>query len=307
LPKKEFVVVSAPGAPPRLDVYLAGQDSGLSRSAIRKFIDEGRVLVNEKPAKAGNRLKEGDRVVADLGEPGEFPALPLGQEIALTVIYADEDILVIDKPYGLVVHPGAGNRRGTLVNALLARYPEIAGVGSPERPGIVHRLDKETSGLMVIARSARAYDSLVAQFKAREVRKTYLGMVWGGMSASEGRLDWAIGRHARHRQRFSTKTSTPREAVTTFTVLKKLKDRTFLEIVPLTGRTHQIRVHLAAAGHPLVGDSKYGRARHGKASTVPGRLFLHAHKLSFLHPATGSRVEFVSELPLQLSIVLDRL
>ena len=363
MPKREFIVSSAPAAV-RLDVYLAGQVSGLSRSAARKLIEAGIILVNGKAGKASARLKDGDKVEADLENAETLNSKLAPQEIAVPVVYSDDDILVVDKPYGLVVHPGAGNRQGTLVNALLAIYPEIAGVGDPARPGIVHRLDKETSGLMVVARSSRAYESLVAQFKSREVHKTYLGLVWGEMSTSEGRLDWAIGRHAKHRQKISIRTSSPREAVTTFKVLEKLKGFSFLEISPLTGRTHQIRVHMAAAGHPLVGDSKYGRkslnrslpkelAGSGLVATESGRaekfsstmaagagrtaesfpngnagvgsttgtetpgkpasrnsaprLFLHAHKLSFLHPCTGQRIEFISELPLQLSAILDQI
>jgi 23S rRNA pseudouridine1911/1915/1917 synthase len=355
VPKREFIVSSAPAAV-RLDVYLAGQIQKTSRASIRKLIDDGKVLVNGKPGKASLRLKEGDRIEAELldAEAIASGAKPDPQNIDVPIIYTDDDVLIIDKPYGLVVHPGAGNRQGTLVNALLAKYPEIAGVGDPARPGIVHRLDKETSGLIVVARSPRAYGSLVAQFKSREVHKTYLGLVRGEMSTSEGRLDWAIGRHAKHRQKISIRTSSPREAVTTFKVLEKLKGFSFLEISPLTGRTHQIRVHMAAAGHPLVGDSKYGRKSPGKlwpkdntgtgdpaelsakettgilgatellpngnggvGSTIgaetPGkpasrnpapRLFLHSHKLSFIHPGTGQRVEFMSPLPDQLSAIL---
>jgi 23S rRNA pseudouridine1911/1915/1917 synthase len=301
VPKRDLVVSAAPAAV-RLDVYLAGRLPELSRAALRKLIDRGRVLVNGITAKASLRLKNGDRIEADLESVEAEESAPVPEEIAFKVLHADDEVLVIDKPYGLVVHPGAGNRKGTLVNALLARYPEIRGVGDPDRPGIVHRLDKETSGLMVVARTPRAYESLVSQFKGREVRKTYLGLVWGTMSAAEGRLDWPIGRHVSNRQKISVKTSSPREAITEYRVLEKLKEFTWLEIRPLTGRTHQIRVHLAAAGHPLVGDSKYGRkrlAKSGKKGTPP-RLFLHAHKLSFIHPATGLRVDFTSPLPPEL-------
>lgn len=319
MPKRDLVVSAAPAAV-RLDVYLAGRVPELSRAALRKLIDRGRVLVNGKTAKASLRLKDGDRIEAGLESVEVGESAPAPEEIAFKVVHADDDILVIDKPYGLVVHPGAGNRQGTLVNALLARYPEIRSVGDPDRPGIVHRLDKETSGLMVVARTPRACESLVSQFKSREVRKTYLGLVWGTMSAVEGRLDLPIGRHATNRQKISVKTSSPREAITEYKVLEKFQGFTLLEIRPLTGRTHQIRVHLAAAGHPLVGDSKYGRKRPGNLldkgiygsgrraesllKEASPRLFLHAHKLSFMHPVTGERVEFISPLPDQLSAIL---
>ncbi len=296
MPKREIIVSVAAQPAARLDVYLSGQIEGMSRAAARKLIDGGGVLVNGKKGKAGARLKEGDRIDVDLDLQEVQAAAPASGEIVFDVVYEDGDILVIDKPSGVVVHPGAGNRRGTLADALVLRYPEIRDVGDPGRPGIVHRLDKETSGLMVVARTRTAYESLVSQFKSREVRKTYLGLVWGLVSAPEGRLDWPIGRHPKQRQRISIKTHAPREAITTFKVLERLKDCSLLEIRPLTGRTHQIRVHLAAAGHPLVGDTKYGRKRPAKPGKtgIPPRLMLHAHKLSFLHPATGARVEFVS-------------
>jgi 23S rRNA pseudouridine1911/1915/1917 synthase len=191
-------------------------------------------------------------------------------------------------------------RKGTLVNALLARFPELRGVGEADRPGIVHRLDKETSGVMVVARNEKALRSLQAQFKSRQVRKTYLALVWGKMPAREGKLDRPIGRHVSHGQRMSVRTRRPRTAETQYAVLEVLPETSFLEVRPLTGRTHQIRVHMAAAGHPVVGDVLYGKRKGEKRA---GRMFLHAHKLSFLHPASGERVEFVSLLPADLEAV----
>ena len=287
------------GAGLRLDVFLAAHVAGLTRSQAGKAADEGRALVNDVPKKPGAILRPGDHVV--LTRPDAPPTGLEPQEIPLKVLYSDEDLIAIDKPFGLVVHPGAAVLSGTLVNALLYYFPEVIWVGEGGRPGIVHRLDMETSGVMVVARSPRAYESLKGQFKDRLVRKVYLGLVWGRMPGPDGRIDAPIGRHPRHGQRMSVRTRKPRAAETRYTVLQEFRETTLLEVRPLTGRTHQIRVHLAAAGHPLVGDTRYGRKRGGKRYP---RLFLHAHRLAFAHPATGQPVEFVSPLPPDLEAVL---
>jgi 23S rRNA pseudouridine1911/1915/1917 synthase len=300
VPKREFVVSAGSGPGRRLDVYLAERLEGLTRSRIRKLIDEGKVMVNGASKKAGHKLRENDLVEAEVREEPSPELRP--QEAPLTVLYSDDQIVVIDKPCGLVVHPGAGNREGTLAGALLYRFPEISGLGPAERPGIVHRLDKETSGVMVVAKSPEAYASLQKQFKDRDVRKVYLGLAWGKMSA-EGCIDKPIGRHIKHGQRMSVRTRKPRAAETFYKVREEFKGMSFLEIRPVTGRTHQIRVHLAAAGHPLAGDSRYGRRR--EQPKFP-RLFLHAHRLSFIHPGTGERVEFASDLPDDLRSLLER-
>ncbi len=287
----------------RLDVYLTGAIPEQSRSRIRKLIDEGMVRINGKAKKSGYKLKCGDRIAVDVDIEEHGLSAPAAQAIPLEILFDDDDIIVVDKPSGMVVHPGAGNKEGTLVNALLGRFPGIEGVGPEARPGIVHRLDKETSGVMVVARNQRAYASLVKQFKDRDVHKTYLGLVRGKMSSPEGRLDWAIGRHPKNRQKISVKTRHPRPAVTFYKVLGSVGGYSLLEIKPITGRTHQIRVHMAAAGHPIAGDSRYGHRREKPG--IP-RLFLHAHKLSFFHPSMGKRVEFVSELPQDLAEILER-
>jgi len=301
VPKREFVVSAGFGPGQRLDVYLAERLEGLTRSGVRKLIDEEKVMVNGASKKAGHKLRENDLVEAEVGEEPSPELRP--QEVPLTVLYSDDRIVVIDKPCGLVVHPGAGNREGTLAGALLYRFPEISGLGPAERPGIVHRLDKETSGVMVVARSPEAYTSLQKQFKDRDVRKVYLGLAWGKMPA-EGRIDRPIGRHIKHGQRMSVRTRKPRPAETFYKVREEFQGMSLLEIRPVTGRTHQIRVHLAAAGHPLAGDSRYGRR---KEEPKFSRLFLHAHRLSFIHPATGERVEFTSELPSGLANILEKL
>lgn len=302
MPKTEFVVGPDTGEGRRLDVVLAGRVDLLTRSQVRKLIDAGAARVNGAVRKSSHKLREGETVVFSYEIPG--PEKVEAQDIPLKVLHEDEDFVVIDKPAGLVVHPGAGNLAGTLANALLHRFPGMAKVGLPERPGIVHRLDKDTSGIMVAARSARAYESLLDQFKRHEVEKTYLGLVYGRISEPEGRIRWPIGRHATDGKRISVKTRHPRDAETFFKVLRVFKDTTLLEIRPLTGRTHQIRVHFAAAGHPVAGDALYGRK---KAARRFPRLFLHAHTLSFVHPGTGERVEFSSPLPPELDSVLAKL
>ena len=302
MPKTELVVAPGPEAGSRLDVYITGHVPGLSRAAARTLIDDGMVRVNGRAGKPSLRIRGGDRIAVELGTAAEAAGGPRPQAIPLTILHADEDIVVLDKPSGLVVHPGAGNKEGTLANALLALFPEIARVGPEERPGIVHRLDKDTSGVMLAARSPMAYASLLGQFKRHEVRKTYIGLVHGRVAEAEGHIDWPIGRHATKRKRISTHTKSPREAETFFRVLESLPDATLLEVRPVTGRTHQIRVHLAAAGHPIVGDAVYGRKKLSKRYP---RLFLHARSISFLHPRTGERLEFAVPLPPELETVLE--
>jgi 23S rRNA pseudouridine1911/1915/1917 synthase len=302
VPKEEFVVGPEGGEGKRLDVFLTEKTPALTRSQIRKLLDEGAVRVSGAARRASYKLRDGDAVVFEYEIPGPERLEP--QDIPLKILYADEDIIVLDKPAGLVVHPGAGNASGTLANALLHHFPETASVGPPDRPGIVHRLDKDTSGIMVAARSARAYESLVGQFRRKEVWKTYLGLVWGGITAPEGRIDWPIGRHASEGKKISVRSRHPKDAETFFKVLQTFRDTTLLEIRPVTGRTHQIRVHLAAAGHPVAGDALYGRK---KAAKKFPRLFLHAHTISFIHPRTDERLTFISQLPPDLEAVLEKL
>jgi 23S rRNA pseudouridine1911/1915/1917 synthase len=290
---REFLVAPEDGEDQRLDVFLSAKTGVVTRSQVQRFIDLGRVMVNGEPRKSSFKLRAGDRITFTFDLPGAPQAVG-PQDIPLDVVYEDADIIVVNKPSGLVVHPGAGISSGTLVHGLLFRYPELAGLGPDDRPGIVHRLDKETSGLMVAARSRAAYEALLRLFKKREVHKTYLGLAWGKLTRSEGEFTWAIGRHMKHGQRFSIKTHKPREALTAYTVKQAFKDLTLLELRPVTGRTHQIRVHLAAAGHPLVGDNRYGHRRPKKEFP---RLFLHAWKLAFPHPVSGEPMEFTAPLP----------
>ncbi len=302
MPKREFLVTPLSGLNQRLDVFLSGKISGLTRSQIQKIISAQRVRVSGVVRRSNYKLKDGESVDVEyeLIEPVEIKP----EDIPLDIIYDDAHILIVNKPSGMVVHRGAGNRTHTLLNGLLFHFPDIKDVGPEDRSGIVHRLDKDTSGLMVIARSRSASSSLQRQFKKREVEKLYHGLVWGRMPEKKGAFTWALGRHVKHGERISVSTKKPRDAVTLFSVQREYPEFTLLEIKPVTGRTHQIRVHLAAAGHPLVGDSRYGRRK--TKIRIP-RLFLHAFHLSFKHPETDERVEFSSPLPDDLKEFLENL
>ncbi|HUM79152.1 MAG TPA: RluA family pseudouridine synthase [Candidatus Saccharicenans sp.] len=294
----------APGEIKRLDLFLREKIPQLSRSRIQKAIKDGQVKVNGLIARPGQKLKPQEVVEISVEEKAAASDLE-AQPIELEVIYEDEQILVINKPFGLVVHPGAGLTGGTLANGLIFYYPEIKEVGSPLRPGIVHRLDKDTSGLIVVARTQAAYNSLRQQFEDRTVEKIYLGLARGRFKEKEGIIDLPVGRHPALRQKMSVKSKKPRLALTRYEVLREFRHSTFLALKPLTGRTHQLRVHLAAIGHPLVGDSRYGQTQ-GNRRQQERRLFLHAFRLSFRHPLSGEKVEFESPLPPALEARLER-
>jgi len=299
-PERHYLVLAEDGLGRRLDVYLAERTPELARSQVQRQVDLKRVTVNGEWKKPSYKLRAGDRVSVDFDLPQ--PSRGVAPEaIPLDVLFEDPHLIVVNKPSGMVVHPGAGVSSGTLVNGLLFRFPELAGVGPEDRPGIVHRLDRETSGVMVAARSREAYEALLRMFKKREIHKTYLGLACGRMGKKEGVFDWAIGRHVTHGQRISTRTRKPRPALTAYTVTKVFKDFSLLELKPVTGRTHQIRVHLAAAGHPLAGDRRYGHRRPRKEFP---RLFLHAWKISFPHPVSGEVVEFEAPLPEDLKALV---
>ncbi len=298
------LAVDRPGE--RLDVFLARRVEGLSRSQARRLIDEGLVTVDGRLERPSHRLASGARVAATL--PPAEEVRPAAEPIPLTVIYQDEDVIVVDKPAGLTVHPAPGHPSGTLVNALLAIAPELAAVRETMRPGIVHRLDRDTSGLLVVARSERARASLIRQLKEREVHKTYLALVQGVPQPPQGTIEAPIGRHPRNRKKMAV-VAGGREAETRYRVREVLdspsadrRSLALLEVEPVTGRTHQVRVHLAAIGHPVVGDGVYGRR-----SPLVGRQFLHAWRLAFELPSSGRLVEFESPLPADLREALRSL
>jgi 23S rRNA pseudouridine1911/1915/1917 synthase len=291
----------------RLDRYLTGEIPNVSRSQIQRLIDEGAVAVDRvKHTKANVQLREGDRITVNLPEPAA--AAPAAQDIPLDILHDDEDIVVVNKPAGMVVHPAAGNPDGTLVNALLHHVTDLSGIGGELRPGIVHRLDKGTSGVMVVAKHDRAHQELSRQFHDREVEKEYVALVWG-LVQQRKRIEAAIGRDPKHRQKMSTRASRAREAVTRVTWARDLRGLTLCRIAIHTGRTHQIRVHLSAIGHPIVGDALYGgvhrRVPHQfRAVQSLTRPFLHAERLTFTHPRTGERLTFSAPLPADLEAIV---
>ncbi|HIE17143.1 MAG TPA: RluA family pseudouridine synthase [Dehalococcoidia bacterium] len=276
----------------RLDRYLAREYPELSRSRLQKLIAQGYILVNGCPARASQKLKSGDRVSVTLPPPEMVSLVP--ELMPLTVVYEDNDLVVIDKPAGLVVHPSPGHKAHTIINALLARCPDLASFGNSLRPGIVHRLDRDTSGLMIIAKNVLAQHYLVNQFKERSVSKGYLVLVKGRLTPVRGIIDAPIGRNPFNRKRMAVMAE-GRAARTSFEVKDYLNDCTLLDISTETGRTHQIRVHLAAIGHPVIGDPVYGV----KSKSVK-RQFVHAYRLGFRLPVTGEYREFRSELPSDL-------
>jgi 23S rRNA pseudouridine1911/1915/1917 synthase len=291
----------------RLDVYLAGLLPQHSRSQLQRLVKEGRATLGGRAAKSNATVKAGDVVVIEV--PDAVPATPVAQDIDLPVVYQDADLIVVNKPAGMVVHPAAGHDQDTLVNALLFHADNLSGVGGEQRPGIVHRLDRGTSGLMVAAKNDAAHRELTRQFHDREVEKEYIALAWGEVHAGR-RIDLPVGRDPVHREKMSTRARRSRTAVTRITAARDLRGATLLHVAIATGRTHQIRVHLSAIGHPIVGDATYGGVRHRMPGVLRAvqrleRPFLHAARLSFTHPREGRRMEFTCPLPPDLQGVLD--
>jgi 23S rRNA pseudouridine1911/1915/1917 synthase len=287
-----------------LDVWLARALPELSRARAQALIAQGRALVGGRAARASRRVRAGDPVTVSV--PSPEPAAPQPEDMPLSVVYEDAHLLVIDKPAGVVVHPGAGAAGGTLVNALLFHVRDLSGIGGVARPGIVHRLDKGTSGLLVVAKDDVTHRGLVAQFAGRQVEKVYVAIVAGLPRAREGTIDAPIGRDPVHRKRMSVRAPRARAARSSYRVVERLAGAALLEVRIHTGRTHQIRVHLASIGHPVLGDGVYG-GRRVPAAAEAARPMLHAAGLSFTHPATGARLAFESPLPADFRAVLDRL
>ncbi|MCH8026334.1 MAG: RluA family pseudouridine synthase [Chloroflexi bacterium] len=284
----------------RLDLFIVRRLSELTRSRVRKLIDEGAVSINgETPRKAGVKLAAGQWVRVSVPPPRPPTLLP--EPMPLSIVYEDGDLLVIDKPAGLAVHPSPGHSSHTLVHGVLAHCPDLSGIGGEGRPGIVHRLDKDTSGLIIVAKNDAAHVSLARQLKERKVEKTYLALVEGRIEPAEGIIDAPIGRDPRHRKRMAV-VERGREARTRYRLLREVAGRSLVEVRPKTGRTHQIRVHLASIGFPICGDALYGRAASLPAGLT--RQFLHAHRLAFRHPATGERLELEAPLAEDLAAAL---
>lgn len=286
----------------RLDVFIARRLPELSRSHAHRLIAEGLVTVNGRQIKPAEKIAAGARVAVTIPPP-ELPPTLQPEAIPVTILFQDFDLMVVDKPAGLTVHPAPGHPTGTLVNALLALSPDLKGISGTLRPGIVHRLDKDTSGLMVVAKNDRAMRALQRQLKERQVHKTYLALVHGVPKPAEGLIEAPIGRHPKNRKKMAV-VPNGREAVTRYRVREVIAGGKYalLEVEPVTGRTHQIRVHMAAIGHPIIGDAVYG-----KRSPVVERQFLHAWKLGFSMPLGGREVEFESPLPADLRGALERL
>jgi 23S rRNA pseudouridine1911/1915/1917 synthase len=296
--KAKTLQFNSPIADIRLDKYLTQVLPQFSRAYLQKLIVRGYILVNGQRTKANQRLSNVDRITVELPL---LPRYPLAEPIPLTIIYEDEDILVIDKPAGLTVHPAPGHPSHTLVNAILAHCPDLATSKELTRPGIVHRLDKDTSGLIVIAKNDIARDYLIAQFKDRTVTKGYLVLVKGMLSLEQGVIEAPIGRDPHSRRRMAI-VETGKEATTKYHVRQYLDNYTLVEVTPLTGRTHQIRVHLSSIGYPVAGDSLYGTK-----SPHLNRQFIHAYRLGFCLPSTEQYQEFIAPLPVDLEQALGHL
>ena len=284
----------------RLDVFLSTQQTEISRSRLKKLIVEGRVTVNGAVRPVGYKVREGDQVTVQV--PAPIPLDTIAEPIPLDIIYEDEYLLALNKAAGIVVHPAPGHYTGTLVNALLHHCKDLSGIGGVERPGIVHRLDKDTSGLVMVAKTESAHKNLAAQFKKREIHKEYLAIVKGNVKTDTGSIHASIGRHKVHRKKMDTRASNGRDASTEYQVVYRCKDWSYLKLWPKTGRTHQIRVHLASIHHPVIGDQLYG----GKSPNLKmSRQALHAHRLELKHPISGSDLSFQAPLPPDMEIFLQ--
>ncbi|NIP99061.1 MAG: RluA family pseudouridine synthase [Nitrospinaceae bacterium] len=285
----------------RLDVFLAEVQADISRSMIKKLVDAGHVSVNGASAKAHYKLKEGDEVTLSVPDPE--PLEVRAEEIPLNIVYEDDCLIVIDKAPGMVVHPAPGHSGGTLVNALLHHCRDLAGIGGVERPGIVHRLDKDTSGLVVVAKTETCMQSLTTQFRERDIHKVYLAFAKGTFDRPTGVINTPIGRHKVHRKKMAARAPGGREAETRYEVIQQLPGYAFVRLFPKTGRTHQLRVHLASLGHPILGDRLYGGTL-GPGLPNIARQALHAHQLRLTHPATGGELRLESQLPSDMRSLL---
>lgn len=305
--------VSEEEASKRLDIFLTGKLKGLTRSGIKKLFNEALVLVNGRSAKAGHKIRLNDSVSVTVPAPAPLTLQP--EEMPLDILYEDDDVIVVNKGAGIAVHPGAGRNTGTLVNAIIGHTKNVSIMGGELRPGIVHRLDKDTTGVLVIAKTDSSYISLSKQFKDHTTGRIYLALVWGAFKDNEGTVDIPLGRDVAHRKKISARTKKSRTALTHYRVLRSYPQMTLLEIAPRTGRTHQIRAHLSAINHPVVGDQVYGRKKVAQglpkaldeALKKVKRQLLHAQKLGFIHPRRESYMEFTAAPPRDMGEILKLL
>jgi 23S rRNA pseudouridine1911/1915/1917 synthase len=292
----------------RIDRFAADHTE-ITRSQIHKLIDDGLLLVNGRSVKPNYKIKVDDEVEITL--PETPPDVLVPEDIPIDVLYSDEHIAVVNKPAGLVVYPAAGHPSGTLMNALRFRLGELTAPGAPLRPGVVHRLDKDTSGIMVVALSAEAYHGLVEQFSERQIKRSYVALLWGRLKGESGKIKLKIGRSMTDRKKMSVRTRKGKEAETSWDVLERFQIATLVRAKLSTGRTHQIRVHFASAGHPVLGDTTYGRKTSvelpGKRKLAFPRQMLHAKVLGFRHPVTGKKMRFTSPLPDDMQAALEAL
>lgn len=307
----QLLTVNEESSGARLDSFLAASLAEISRTRIQRAIEDSDILVNERAAKPSYRLRAGDRIEIDLPEPPLVELLP--EPIPLCIVYEDDDLVVVDKPAGMVAHPGAGIHSGTLANALVHHFNTLSNVAGRIRPGIVHRIDKETSGLLVVAKNDFAHERLSNQFRDRLVFKMYVALVYGQMLKDRGEIEAPIGRSSHNRTRMAVVgNGAGRTAHTVFEAARRFNDFTLLNVQIKTGRTHQIRVHMAYINHPVVGDVTYGGGRESsirnaiikRSMRELGRHFLHSSRLAFDHPREARRLEFVSELPPELESFL---
>ena len=294
-----MTIVCAPSAPgQRLDHFLREKLPEFSRARLQDWIKRSRVLVDGEPRKASFSLRGGERIEVNPEAPTPLNATP--EDLPLTILYEDDDVIAVDKPAGMVVHSGAGHRSGTLVNALLHHFGTLSSVGGDLRPGIVHRLDRYTSGVLLVARHDRSHRHLANQFATRATRKTYLALVHGVVKQDHGRVEKPIARDPARRIRMTARLSSGRSALTDYRVLRRFRKFTLLEVDIHTGRTHQIRVHLSGLGHPVVGDRLYGAPAQVEGLPTLDRFFLHARRIVFAQPSTGASVTVESPLPAEL-------
>ena len=278
----------------RLDVFLAKSQDEFSRSRLKKLIELGHVFVNDSPAQAKQKLKAGDKIILNISEPSVSGIMP--ESIPLNIIYEDEQMLAINKTAGMVVHPAPGHAKGTLVNALLNHCSDLSGIGGVARPGIVHRLDKDTSGIVLVAKTEIAHRALSSQFKDRTIKKTYLALVRGAVKSSSGIINTSIGRHKTNRKKMTASCNQGRQAETCYEVLETFGHFSYLKLFPKTGRTHQIRVHLASIHHPVLGDKLYGGILTGPYLMI-ARQALHAFRIEITHPVSQKSLAFEAPIP----------